>query len=87
MTTLLLCGLPIDKIEAMVLGGTWGSYPEDYREEFIRDMYYAANTFYDDADSRRERLSLEKEIEINMTAPAKIIGLTLENPTGSRNSS
>ena len=34
--------------------------------------------FYDDADSRRERLSLEKEIEINMTAPAKIIGLTLE---------
>ena len=78
MTTLLLCGLPIDKIEAMVLGGTWGSYPEDYREEFIRDMYYAANTFYDDADSRRERLSLEDEIEINMTAPAKIIGLTLE---------
>jgi ELP3 family radical SAM enzyme/protein acetyltransferase len=78
MTTLLLCGLPIDKIEALVLGGTWGSYPEDYREEFIRDMYYAANTFYDDADSRRERLSLEEEIEINMTAPAKIIGLTLE---------
>jgi len=78
MTTLLLCGLPIDKIEAMVLGGTWGSYPEDYREEFIRDMYYAANTFYDDANSRRERLSLEDEIKINMTAPAKIIGLTLE---------
>ena len=78
MTTLLLCGLSIDKIEAMVLGGTWGSYPEDYREEFIRDMYYAANTFYEDSDSRRERLSLEDEIKINMTAPAKIIGLTLE---------
>ena len=33
----------IDKLEVMVLGGTWGSYPVDYRYEFIRDLYYAAN--------------------------------------------
>ena len=78
MSTLLLLGHDIDKIEAMVLGGTWGSYPEDYREEFIRDMYYAANTFYDNNNTRRERYSLEKEISINSTSYAKIIGLTLE---------
>ena len=78
MSTLLLCGLSIDKLEVMVLGGTWGSYPEDYREEFIRDLYYAANTFYSDTDKRRNRLSLKEEIQINETTYARIIGLTLE---------
>jgi ELP3 family radical SAM enzyme/protein acetyltransferase len=78
MSTLLLCGLPIDKLEVMVLGGTWGSYPEDYREEFIRDLYYAVNTFYIDKNKRPDRLSLESEIELNMIATVRIIGLTLE---------
>ena len=78
MSSLMLCGLKIDKLEVMVLGGTWGSYPEDYRTEFIRDLYYSANTFYEDLDNKRQRLSLEEEIEINMTTSVRIIGLTLE---------
>jgi ELP3 family radical SAM enzyme/protein acetyltransferase len=78
MSALMLCGLKIDKLEVMVLGGTWGSYPEDYRTEFIRDLYYAANTFFDDMDNKRERLSLEEEITLNMTLIVRIIGLTLE---------
>ncbi len=76
MSVLSLCGHDIDKLEVMVLGGTWGSYPVDYRINFIRDLYYAANTFY--IDKRRERLTLEEEIDINMVAPVRIIGLTLE---------
>ena len=78
MSTLSLCGLSIDKLEVMVLGGTWGSYPEDYREEFIRDLYYAANTFYHDADNRRERYPLHVEIGYNEIALVRVIGLTLE---------
>ena len=78
MSALLLCGLNIDKLEVMVLGGTWGSYPKDYRYEFIRDLYYAANTFYVDADKRRERYTLAKEIKINEIALVRVIGLTLE---------
>jgi ELP3 family radical SAM enzyme/protein acetyltransferase len=78
MSALLLCGLNIDKLEVMVLGGTWGSYPEDYRYEFIRDLYYAANTFYTDSDKRRHRYSLDKEIKINEMAHVRVIGLTLE---------
>ena len=35
------------KLEIIVLGGTITSYPHDYVEDFIRDIYYAANTFYD----------------------------------------
>lgn len=78
MSSLKLCGLKIDKLEVMVLGGTWGSYPEDYREEFIRDLYYAANTFYVDKDKRYCRMSLEDEIKCNMMSEVRIIGLTLE---------
>jgi len=78
MSAISLCGLSIDKLEVMVLGGTWGSYPEDYREEFIRDLYYAANTFYHDADNRRERYPLHAEIGYNEMALVRVIGLTLE---------
>ena len=78
MSALLLCGLNIDKLEVMVLGGTWGSYPVDYRYEFIRDLYYAANTFYVDSDNRRDRYTLAEEIKMNETAVVRVIGLTLE---------
>ena len=37
-------GHKVDKIEVLVLGGTWSFYPKAYQEEFIRDIYFAANT-------------------------------------------
>ena len=40
-------GHPVDKIELLVLGGTWASYPHAYQEEFCRDLFYAANTFWE----------------------------------------
>jgi len=66
----------VDKIEILVLGGTWSVYPDQYQHDFIRDCFYAANTFSDEA--KRERLSLQEEQDINETARYKIIGLTLE---------
>ena len=77
MDALFLTGHPIDKLEVIVLGGTWASYPLQYREEFIRDMYYAANT-YGTISPRRERQSLSYEREQNKDAKCKVIGLTLE---------
>jgi len=80
--TLAQNGHPVDKIELLVLGGTWASYPHEYQEEFCRDLFYAANTFWDVMPPRpkhkRERLSLREEQLINETAKCKIIGLTLE---------
>ena len=70
------CGHNIDKVELLILGGTWSHYPVEYQEEFIRDTYYAANIFYDRKE--RKRLSLEDEININQYAKCRIIGLTLE---------
>ena len=36
-------GHPIDKIELIVLGGTWSAYPENYQYWFIKDCFRAAN--------------------------------------------
>lgn len=76
-TTHFINGHPIDKIEVLVLGGTWSSYPVDYQEEFIRDLYYAANIFLSDKKKRKKGL-LEEEQKINETSRSRIIGLTLE---------
>jgi ELP3 family radical SAM enzyme/protein acetyltransferase len=76
-----LCGLPVDKVEMYILGGTWGSYPIDYRIEFVRDLYYAANTYYHNKlnqETMQPRLTLEEEMLINETADVRIIGLTME---------
>jgi len=78
MDTLYNTGHPIDKLEILVLGGTWESYPKEYRKEFIRDMYYAANTFWEEPSSRRIKASLAIERDMNRDASCKIIGLTLE---------
>ncbi|EQC41207.1 hypothetical protein SDRG_01183 [Saprolegnia diclina VS20] len=74
--TLALNGHPVDKIELLVLGGTWASYPVSYQEEFIRDLFYAANTFHDRV--KREKKSLDEEKKENETTAVKIIGITLE---------
>lgn len=41
-------GHPGDKLEVLVLGGTFSSYPEEFQFRFIRDQYYAANTVFDE---------------------------------------
>lgn len=74
--TLAMNGHPVDKIELLILGGTWASYPVDYQEEFIRDLFYAANTFFD--RPKRARKSLADEKFENESSAVKIIGLTLE---------
>ena len=69
------CGHIVDKIEILVLGGTWDNYPQKYQESFIRDIYYAGNTV---DNSVRDKLTLEEEIKIAETSKKRIIGLTLE---------
>lgn len=72
----IINGQSFDKIELIVLGGTWSSYPSDYQEEFITDLYYAANTFYNTI--KRDKFTLEEEIRNNENSMCRIIGLTLE---------
>lgn len=69
-------GHTIDKIEIIVLGGTFSSYPRSYQYEFMRDIYFAANEFT--GNSMRSRLSIEEEQSINETTRYRIIGVSLE---------
>ena len=85
ISSLINMGHIPDKLEIIVLGGTWSEYPRNYQDRFITDLYYAANSYFDKApfsatpkSAKRPKLSLEEEIEINETAKIHIIGLTLE---------
>ena len=73
-------GHEIDKVEIIVLGGTFSTYPREYQAEAMRDLYYAANVYNAyESDGIRPRLSLKTEQEVNNeTAKIKIIGISLE---------
>lgn len=79
MEQLFRIGHTVDKLEVLVLGGTWSSYPLPYREQFIRDIYYSANVFWcRRTGNRRLPSTLEYERTVNKDAQVKVIGLTLE---------
>jgi elongator complex protein 3 len=63
-------GHPTDKIELLILGGTWSSYRNDYQEWFIRRCLDAMNGF--------EAVSLEQAHAANETATHRNVGLVIE---------
>jgi len=63
-------GHPVDKIELIILGGTWSYLPEKYQQNFIKRCFDAAN--------EKESDSLEEAQKKNETSNHRIIGLTLE---------
>lgn len=63
-------GHEVDKIELIVLGGSWSAYPRDFQEEFVKLCFDAANQ-----TSAKSLLEAQK---INETARYRIIGITLE---------
>ena len=72
-------GHPINKLEVIVIGGTFDYYQKDYQEYFLKEIFRAANNFGKDLskDSGKEKslLDLQKE---NETANCRIIGLSTE---------
>ncbi|USN54712.1 MAG: radical SAM protein [Candidatus Peribacteria bacterium] len=45
LLSLRMTGHATDKIEMIVLGGTWDVYPQSYKVKFIKGLYDACNTF------------------------------------------
>lgn len=69
------------KIEVCILGGTFSHYPNKYREEFVRDVYYAANTFWEreSPSPLRPRASLDDEKHINdYSGKCKVVQIVIE---------
>jgi ELP3 family radical SAM enzyme/protein acetyltransferase len=69
-------GHEIDKLEFRVLGGTFSCYDHGIADVFIRDLYYAANTYRDRTNRPRE--TLEEEQVRNETATVHVVGLGVE---------
>jgi len=76
LDALTVNGHPADKIELIVKGGTWSSYPWTYRQWFMRRCFDAANSF--GHARRRSSRTLEAAQLKNESATHRIIGVTLE---------
>ncbi len=66
------------KGEFILEGGTYSSYPVEYREWFMNNIYYACNTIYDRVP-RRDMHDLLTEMKINETCVGiRVVGLSIE---------
>ena len=70
LKSLAATGHPTDKLEVIILGGTWSALPHDYQEQFIQEIFEAAND--------QKSHSLEEAQKINETAQHRIVGLNVE---------
>ncbi len=78
MRALVANGHPIDKLEVIVIGGTWSFYDKDYQEEFISEIFRAANEFGKENKGKNRKKTLEELQVENETADSRIIGLSIE---------
>ncbi|MGC8651380.1 MAG: elongator complex protein 3 [Minisyncoccia bacterium] len=67
---LQLNGHPTDKIELIILGGTWSYYPKNYQTWFIKKSF-------DGANNKTSKNLIEAQ-KINEKSHNRIIGLTIE---------
>ncbi|MFC1932907.1 elongator complex protein 3 [Chloroflexota bacterium] len=63
-------GHPTDKVELIVMGGTFLAYPEDYQYQFIKACFDALND--------EESATLEEAKRLNETASHRCTGLCIE---------
>jgi elongator complex protein 3 len=78
-------GHPTDKIELLILGGTWSSYRKDYQEWFVHRLFDAMNgpganhapAIYQER-MLMDRLDLDTAQEVNQTAAHRNVGLVIE---------
>lgn len=66
----------VDKIELLVLGGSWSAYTKKYQNWFITRCFQAANDYPKNKSDKESKL--EKELKKNESTKYRIIGETLE---------
>ena len=76
--TLEANGHPTDKLELIVIGGTWSALPHRYQNWFIKRCFQAANDCGRQKTKIKRQKNLEKVQKENETAKHRIIGITLE---------
>jgi len=71
-------GHPVDKIEIIVIGGTWSYYPSNYQEEFISEIFRACNNYKRKGEIKKRFRSLNELQRLNEKAKCRVIGLSVE---------
>lgn len=69
-------GHVVDKIELLVLGGSWNAYTKKYQSWFIMKCFQAANDYPKNLEGKKT--TLDRELKRNEKAKYRIIGETLE---------
>lgn len=70
LTALEQIGHPTDKIELLILGGTWSSYPREYQEWFVKRCF--------DAMNGEDSETLEEAQRKNALGSRRNVGLVVE---------
>src|ERR1043165_2111673 len=83
ITQLESLGHPTDKIELLILGGTWSSYRRDYQEWFVKRCFDAMNALTPgpsplSKEAKLEAGALEKVHTLNETTHHRNVGLVIE---------
>ncbi len=89
LTQLEALGHPTDKIELLILGGTWSSYRRDYQEWFVARCFEAMNEtknlsadLTDYAENKKENQRNQRNLRMihseNESAPHRNVGLVIE---------
>lgn len=82
LATLRAMGHTADKVELLILGGTWSAYSKEYREEFVRRCFDAMNEPHDPVDLDASDDAMTADLAAaqtrNETAPHRNVGLVIE---------
>lgn len=85
---------PVDKLEWIILGGTWSSFLKQYRSDYNRDIFFSANLWSEGVnvwtlcqtlndpttwrDHVRPVKTINEEMELNRKSQCRVIGITIE---------
>lgn len=71
LDNLIGMGHPVDKIEIIIIGGTFLQYPEDFKYDYVKGIFDTLNGV--------ESKDLEEAKKINETTEHRIVALCIEN--------
>ncbi len=71
LNTLSIMNHPTNKIELIILGGTFMQYPDEYKDEFIKKCFDALN--------EKSSKNLEEAKKINETSEHRCVAMCIEN--------
>lgn len=76
LSQLVQIGHPVDKVELIIMGGTFNAQPPDYQEWFVKRSFEAMNDF--GLEKSIETKNLKEAQKRNETAGVRNVGMTFE---------